>query len=53
MKKKNIQLDKKLILKKETLTLLTTNQQMALPGDKAAFASRLVLCDTLTGVIQA
>ncbi|NLR67957.1 hypothetical protein HGH92_26870 [Chitinophaga varians] len=50
MKKKKIQLEKKLTLKKETLTALTAHQQTQLAGG-LAFASRTPACETqpLTG----
>jgi hypothetical protein len=47
MKKKNIQLEKKLLLKKETLTTLTQQQQAVLAGGFAnAIVSRTLACET-------
>jgi hypothetical protein len=52
MKKKNIHLKKKLMLKKETLALLMPDQQAAIAGGfGAAFASRFVMCDTNSIVV--
>ncbi|MBC9909742.1 class I lanthipeptide [Chitinophaga varians] len=45
MKKKKIQLSKKLLLKKETLTTLTPDQQTQVAGGWA-FASRTPDCET-------
>ncbi|NSL86210.1 hypothetical protein ECE50_005185 [Chitinophaga sp. Mgbs1] len=46
MKKKNINLKKKLVLKKETLTTLTPFQQAMLAGGFAIKETRTLDCET-------